>query len=204
MIIPIILAGGSGTRLWPLSRQLYPKQLIGLVDDRTLLQNTLVRLTGLDRVSGPMVVCNQDHRFMVAEQVREINADTAAIILEPVGRNTAPAIVDACRNALDNSRQDLDFLRLEGDAFSASPSDSIDYAVMEKTDIGVVVPLSAGWNDLGSWEALWQTGQKDDIQNVIHGDVLMSDVKNSYLYAESWENSPGIDRGAARTVSWRR
>jgi mannose-1-phosphate guanylyltransferase len=204
MIIPIILAGGSGTRLWPLSRQLYLKQLIGLVDDHTLLQNTLVRLNGLDRVSGSMVVCNQDHRFMVAEQVREINADTAAIILEPVGRNTAPAIVDACRNALDNSRQDLDFLRLEGDAFSASPSDSIDYAVMEKTDIGAVVPLSAGWNDLGSWEALWQTGQKDDLQNVIHGDVLMSDVKNSYLHAESRENSTGVDRGAVRAVSWRR
>jgi len=310
MLTPIILSGGSGTRLWPLSRQLYPKQLINLVDDNTLLQNTLLRLNGLERVSGPMVVCNEDHRFMVAEQIRQINAGTADIILEPVGRNTAPAIavaalktvqtdpdavllvlpadhvlsdipafhaaldlgydlacqnrmitfgivpdspetgygyickgrslddenkafaleafvekpdrqtaetylasgqyywnsgifmfkastvldemaahspaiVDACRNALENSRQDLDFLRLDTDAFSASPSDSIDYAVMEKTNIGAVIPLSAGWNDLGSWEALWQTGQRDDLQNVIHGDVLMSNVTNSYLHAES-------------------
>jgi mannose-1-phosphate guanylyltransferase len=201
MIIPIILAGGSGTRLWPLSRQLYPKQLIGLVDDKTLLQNTLVRLNGLDRVSGPMVVCNQDHRFMVAEQVREINADTAAIILEPVGRNTAPAIAVA---ALKTVQTDPDAVLLVLPADHVIADIPAFHTALEKTDIGAVVPLSAGWNDLGSWEALWQTGQKDDLQNVIHGDVLIWDVKNFYLHAESRENPPGVDRGAVRAVSWRR
>jgi mannose-1-phosphate guanylyltransferase/mannose-1-phosphate guanylyltransferase/mannose-6-phosphate isomerase len=256
MIIPIILAGGSGTRLWPLSRQLYPKQLIRLVDDNTLLQNTLGRLHGLDNVADPMVICHQDHRFMVAEQIREINTGTAAIILEPAARNTAPAIAVAalqaaqtdpdavllvlpadhvidnlpafhaaldrgydlagqnclitfgivptapetgygyiCKGravdeenqafALEKSTRDLDFLRLDPEAFAACPSDSIDYAVMEKTGIGAVIPIAAGWNDLGSWEALWQTGKKDDHSNVIHGDVLTSDVANSYLHAES-------------------
>ncbi len=313
MIIPVILAGGSGTRLWPLSREQYPKQLLSLVDDRTMLQNTVLRLTSFEGVGNILVLCNEDHRFMVAEQLRAIGVSDASIVLEPVGRNTAPAvavaalkalemskdavlmvlpadhsieevealhkaieagrdlagndflitfgivpkspetgygyirkgapvsdngstgqavsiaefvekpdaataegylksgdycwnsgmfmfradrvlselerfvpdIVASCRKAVDEGRKDLDFFRLGKEAFSACPSDSIDYAVMEKTDRGAMIPLSAGWNDLGSWDALWQVGQKDAQGNVIRGDVLTHDVKNSFLHAES-------------------
>lgn len=313
MIIPVILAGGSGTRLWPLSREQYPKQLLSLVDDRTMLQNTVLRLTRFEGVGNILVLCNEDHRFMVAEQLRAIGVSGAHIVLEPMGRNTAPAvavaalkaleiskdavlmvlpadhsieevealhkaieagrdlarndflitfgivpqsaetgygyirkggpisdngssgqavaiaefvekpdaatastylesgeycwnsgmfmfrasqvlselerfvpdIVKACRKAVDQGSKDLDFFRLDKDAFSACPSDSIDYAVMEKTDRGAMIPLSAGWNDLGSWDALWQVGQKDAQGNVIRGDVLTHDVKNSFLHAES-------------------
>jgi len=313
MIIPVILAGGSGTRLWPLSREQYPKQLLSLVDDRTMLQNTVLRLTSFEGVGNILVLCNEDHRFMVAEQLRAIGVPDASIVLEPVGRNTAPAvavaalkalemskdavlmvlpadhsieevealhkaieagrdlarndflitfgivpkspetgygyirkgepvsdngtsgqavsiaefvekpdaatadlylksgdycwnsgmfmfradrvlselerfvpdIVTSCRKAVDEGRKDLDFFRLGKEAFSACPSDSIDYAVMEKTDRGAMIPLSAGWNDLGSWDALWQVGQKDAQGNVIRGDVLTHDVKNSFLHAES-------------------
>jgi mannose-1-phosphate guanylyltransferase/mannose-6-phosphate isomerase len=286
MIIPVILAGGSGTRLWPLSRKLYPKQLLPLIDDRTLVQNTILRLHGLDEVAEPIIICNEEHRFIIAEQMRAMDVTPAAIILEPVGRNTAPAvavaallaettdpeavllvlpadhligdpdqfheavrqaathaaagnlvtfgivpsapetgygyilqgpslgqstaraierfvekpdletaetyvasgqyfwnsgmfvfkakavltelqrfapaIVDACRKALDQAGRDLDFLRLDKDAFAACPEDSVDYAVMEQTDRGVMIPLSCGWNDLGSWDALWQAGDKDE------------------------------------------
>jgi mannose-1-phosphate guanylyltransferase/mannose-1-phosphate guanylyltransferase/mannose-6-phosphate isomerase len=97
----------------------------------------------------------------------------------------APAIVQACRNALDSARQDLDFLRLDRDAFAACPEDSVDYAVMEQTDKGVMVPLSCGWNDLGSWDALWQAGQQDGSGNVLKGDVVTCDVRDSYLHAET-------------------
>ena len=311
-ILPVILAGGSGTRLWPLSRTLYPKQLISLVDRQTMLQNTIRRIDGLAEASGPLVICNDEYRFMVAEQLRQIRVAPEAIILEPVGRNTAPAlavaalwairngddpvllilpadhhidnvdnfhaalhsgyrhalvgrlitfgivprapetgygyirmgaplasggsddravsidafvekpdlatarqyvdtktycwnsgmfmftasrvlaelerfapgIVAACRRAIDGGRADLDFFRLDREAFAASPSDSIDYAVMEKTDSGAMVPMSAGWNDLGSWEALWQVGEKDAQANVVKGDVVLEDVAESYLHAE--------------------
>ena len=311
MIVPVIIAGGSGTRLWPLSRQLFPKQLMNLVDDNTMLQNTILRMTDYQGVSCPIIICNESHRFMIAEQAREINIDPAAIILEPVGRNTAPAvavaalkaldmdddpvivvlpadhyiektdvfhvaikageyfaerknlitfgiipnapetgygyirmgdplefkgsmnkavsikefvekpdrktaekylasgeycwnsgifmfkasrvlselrkfvpnIVTACELAYKNGGEDLDFFRLEADAFAGCPSDSIDYAVMEKTDAGVMIPFDAGWNDLGSWEALWQVGGKDDHMNVITGDVIAYDVKGSYLHS---------------------
>ncbi len=312
MIIPVILAGGSGTRLWPLSREQYPKQLLSLVDKNTMLQNTVLRLVSFHGVRNPFVVCNEDHRFMVAEQLRAIGVADASIVLEPVGRNTAPAvavaamkaleissdavimvlpadhnieevsalhgaiqkgadlaekgylitfgivpkspetgygyirkgvriltegdndavlisefvekpdaataeryiesgeycwnsgmfmfradrvlaelerfvpdIVSACRSAVDQGRKDLDFFRLNKEQFTACPNDSIDYAVMEKTDKGAMIPLSAGWNDLGSWDALWQVGRKDEQGNVIHGDVLTHDVKNSFLHAET-------------------
>ncbi|MGD9308537.1 MAG: mannose-1-phosphate guanylyltransferase/mannose-6-phosphate isomerase [Desulfosarcina sp.] len=313
MIQPVILAGGSGTRLWPLSRALYPKQLIRLVDQHTMLQNTLLRLKGMEGVANPTVICNDEYRFMVAEQLRQIDTSAEAIILEPVGRNTAPALavaalrsmeigddpvllilpadhhiqfsdqfqkviqigrrhaldgrlisfgivpetpetgygyikmgdplathgvdqsavaiaafvekpdldtarkyvasgrycwnsgmfmfqasqaldalnafvpdmVTACRRAIADGRSDLDFFRLDQTAFSTCPSDSIDYAIMEKTDRGAMVPMAAGWNDLGSWEALWRVGHKDGMDNVVKGDVVMQDVADSYLHAES-------------------
>jgi mannose-1-phosphate guanylyltransferase/mannose-6-phosphate isomerase len=315
MITPVILAGGSGTRLWPLSRKLYPKQFMRLVNGHTLLQSTLLRLTSLDGVQPPIVVCNDEHRFIVAEQLREIGIKPQAIVLEPVGRNTAPAlavaalmaqaghrdammlalpadhhindapglirtiaqgaryarqnklvtfgivpqapetgygyirkgpsltaddgcqgpavwqidqfvekpdlerakaylasgdycwnsgmfifkaesllgelqrqavkIIDACKAAVAQGTSDLDFFRLDREAFETSPSDSIDYAVMENTTAGVMVALDSPWNDLGSWEALWQSGQKDGQHNVVHGDVCLKDVKNSFVYASS-------------------
>lgn len=310
MIIPVILAGGSGTRLWPLSRELFPKQLINLENTHTMLQNTLLRLDGLEDIASPVIVCNEEHRFMTAEQLRQIMIEPEAIILEPVGKNTAPAIavaalkamkpehdpvllvlpadhvitdipvfhaviragyahalknhlitfgvvpdspetgygyikkgelietltgasrIDAfvekpdldtaktyvnsgeycwnsgmfmfkasviiqelegfapdlmglCRQSMSAGRQDLDFLRLDKDIFSRITADSIDYSVMEKTAHGVVIPFSDGWNDLGSFDALWQTGQKDENRNVIKGDALVHDVKDSYLFSES-------------------
>jgi len=310
MIIPIILAGGSGTRLWPLSRQLYPKQLIDIYNEDTMLQNTISRLEGLEDSGAPIVICNEEHRFMTAEQLREISVDPQAIILEPVGRNTAPAIAIAalkamennddpillilpadhviekipefhdailsgleyaeqdnlitfgivpdspeigygyikrgellkenrgiskiqsfvekpdletakkyldsglytwnsgmfmfkasaiikelenhapkilkpCRKAISAATRDLDFFRLNLKDFQNIPSDSIDYAVMEKTSKGVVIPLDAGWNDMGSFDALWQTGEKDGDQNVIKGNVLTQDVKETYINSET-------------------
>jgi mannose-1-phosphate guanylyltransferase/mannose-6-phosphate isomerase len=313
MIIPVILAGGSGTRLWPLSRKYFPKQLLNLTDGNTLLQNTLLRLEGVPEIGAPMVICNEAHRFMVAEQLRSIGQAAGAIILEPIGRNTAPAVavaaikalaahddptllvlpadhviaqrpvfhdtlvagiryaarghlttfgiipsapetgygyirkgaplppledapafrasaiaefvekpdletaqaylasgeycwnsgmfvfrakqvleelgqhapdmITACRRAVSRGRDDLDFFRLDPPAFQDCPSDSLDYAVMEKTRHGAMVPLDAGWNDLGSWEALWQVGTKDDCGNVLQGDVLVQDVGNSLVRA---------------------
>ncbi|MCP3876195.1 MAG: mannose-1-phosphate guanylyltransferase/mannose-6-phosphate isomerase [Desulfobacteraceae bacterium] len=310
MIIPVILAGGSGTRLWPLSRELYPKQLIDIYNENTMLQNTILRLKGIEQISSPIVVCNEAHRFMTAEQLRKIEIEPNAIILEPIGRNTAPAIALAalkaletkkdpillvlpadhviennkefhaaiqigyeysqknflitfgiipdspetgygyikkggsigsdtsaatiekfvekpdlstaekyiesesycwnsgmfmfkasaiikelekcapdimspCKEAITSGVQDLDFFRLNLEKFKEIPSDSIDYAVMEKTSKGIVIPFDAGWNDLGSFDALWQTGQKDENMNVIKGDVLTHDVKESYINSES-------------------
>ena len=311
-ITPVILCGGSGTRLWPLSRQRHPKQFLPLVDENTLFQNTLQRLTGGAPTAAPVILCNNAHRFMVAEQLQEIHCPPSGILLEPVGRNTAPAvavaafhaltlsddptllilpadhhikqtddlhaalamgahlaeenfvitfgivphapetgygyiekgepldrcaagattachisrfvekpdrdtaqgyldsgkyfwnsgmfmfkarrvlaemaafapeIVAACRAAYENSRQDLDFIRLDLEAFAACPSDSIDYAVMEHTRRGVMVPLSAGWSDLGSWRSLWEEGAKDAHGNVVFGDVIASNVRDTYLRA---------------------
>ena len=314
MIVPVILAGGSGTRLWPMSRALYPKQLIDIYNDHTMLQNTLLRLSGINGLGAPVVICNNDHRFMTAEQLRQLDTRDFRIILEPCGRNTAPAIalaaldlcgeeaeteedpvmlvlpadhviedipafqaavnqgdamarqgslvtfgivpgspetgygyiqkgqalpdrsgafrisrfvekpdletargyvdsgefcwnsgmfmfkasairdelealapdiMEQCRTAVNKGREDLDFYRVDREAFERISGDSIDYAVMEKTDKGVVIPLDAGWNDLGSFDALWQTGQKDQYNNVTSGDVLVHDVKDTYVHAES-------------------
>ncbi|HVK99735.1 MAG TPA: mannose-1-phosphate guanylyltransferase/mannose-6-phosphate isomerase [Dongiaceae bacterium] len=307
-MIPVILAGGSGSRLWPQSRALYPKQFLALMGDHSLLQQTLLRLQGLD-MQNPIIVCNEDHRFLVAEQLRQIGVKPAAILLEPFGRNTAPAIAlaaihalatlsdqpllilpadhafqqpdlfrtaareaahyaardflvtfgiqptlpetgygyinggaavtlengsgngrriqrfvekpdlatatrylesgeyfwnsgmfvfkastymeelethnkaiaDACRAALAGAKHDLDFIRIDKDAFSECPDDSIDYAVMEKTANAIMVPLSAGWSDVGSWSALWALESKDASGNVVKGDVITRATSNSYL-----------------------
>ena len=308
MLIPVILSGGVGSRLWPLSREHYPKQLLALVDDKTLLQNTLCRLEGLADKSAPLMVCNENHRFLVAEQLRNIGISPTHIILEPVGRNTAPAvavaalaalthepealllvlpadhlianagafremvatgvplaeagylvtfgivperpetgygyinasdaiedtialsverfvekpnletaqqyvksgqyywnsgmflfkaatyleelekfapeIVGTCRVAVENALEDQDFLRLDAAAFKTCPSDSIDYAVMEKTNKAVVIPLNAGWNDVGAWSSLWEVSPQNNDGNVILGDVLTENVHNSYLRSE--------------------
>ena len=327
MIVPLILSGGAGTRLWPLSREMYPKQFLPLVGNQTMLQNTITRLAGVAELASPIVVCNENHRFMVAEQLRQVDSCAAAIILEPVGRNTAPAVavaalrvlaagddpiflvlpadhvikdaatlcrtveaavpharagklitfgvvptgpetgygyikagaplsppspqntdsrspipdsriptaaftvarfvekpdlataqgyvasgeyywnsgmfmfqasrylqelekfspgmVAACRQACDGAVADLDFVRLDADAFARCPADSIDYAVMEKTAAAVVIPLDAGWSDVGSWSALREVGELDGQGNLVYGDVLTKDVNNCYLHAES-------------------
>jgi mannose-1-phosphate guanylyltransferase/mannose-6-phosphate isomerase len=299
------------TRLWPLSRELYPKQLLPLVGEHTMLQDTLRRLHGLDGLAPPLVVCNNAHRFLVAEQLRQIDCDPAAIMLEPVGRNTAPAvavaairwldrygqdgadttllvlpadhvisdneafhhavrtaaaaaqdrklvtfgitptqaetgygyiragspagegvmtveefvekpdqataeryvasgdylwnsgmfmfsarrfleeletfvpeIAAACREACAKASGDLDFLRLDEGAFAACPSDSIDYAVMERTRDAVVVPLGAGWSDVGTWSSLCEASAKDDAGNVTSGDVLLEASNNCFVRAD--------------------
>ncbi|MHB1013868.1 MAG: mannose-1-phosphate guanylyltransferase/mannose-6-phosphate isomerase [Desulfurivibrionaceae bacterium] len=307
VIIPVILAGGSGTRLWPLSRECHPKQLLPLVNDKTMLQNTLLRVQGLKGVAAPIIVCTEEHRFLVAEQVRAIGT-AATIIIEPVGRDTAPAVAVAALEAirqdanaillvlpadhvignegnfaeavvrgascaadghpvtfgivpqsphtgygyikkgkvfggeeppvfavdcfvekpsLEKARQyldegylwnsgmflfqatgflatltefepvmadcvvraydvrthDLDFTRLDSGAFSASPANSVDYAVMERVRDTVVVPLDCAWSDVGSWEALWEIGEQDEQGNIFIGNVLAEDVADSYIHA---------------------
>jgi len=303
-LIPVILSGGAGSRLWPLSREAYPKQFLPLVGEETMLQETWRRVEGLVD-SGPLLVGNVDHRFMLAEQLREIGATPRAILLEPFGRNTAPAIavaaleltaagddalmlvlpsdhaiadvpafhaavraavpaaaggrlvtfgvvparaetgygyikaaagegvraverfvekpdqataerylasgdhlwnsgmflfrasrylellgalapamLAACGRALRGAARDADFVRLDAQAFADCPSDSIDYAVMEKTDAAAVIPLDAGWNDVGSWAALWEVSPQDDAGNAHHGDVLAIDCRNTYAYGE--------------------
>ncbi len=312
MLIPVVLSGGSGTRLWPLSRELYPKQLLPLVSKGTMLQETLARLEGINQVGAPIVVCNEQHRFLVAEQLRESGVDAASILLEPVGRNTAPAIAvaamaavtgndssqaddpillvlpadhvirdvrafqaavdigrkaasegklvtfgvvphkpetgygyirresgsgpvfgiaefvekpdlttatryveskeyfwnsgmfmfrasqvldelralapaiyEACAQAFTVAKRDLDFTRLPAKEFGECPSDSIDYAVMEKTRYGAVVPLDAGWSDVGSWSALHEAIPGDTHNNVQIGDVLTDDTHGCYLQSTS-------------------
>lgn len=307
MLVPVILSGGSGTRLWPLSRESYPKQFLPLTGTSTMLQDTAARLTGLD-ASGPVIICNDSHRFTVAEQMRQIGVTPTAIVLEPIGRNTAPAVaiaalaalrsapdradptllvmpadhllrdvhafhavvrtglaaaasgklvtfgvvptkpetgygyilkgegagpvfpiakfvekpdaaraaeyvasgrhlwnsgmfmfrakryldelrrfapdmLDCCERALAGATSDLDFTRLPSDVFAQCPSDSIDYAVMEKTSDAVVVPLDAGWSDVGSWSALHENLPADADGNVTHGDVLTEDSHGNYLYS---------------------
>jgi mannose-1-phosphate guanylyltransferase/mannose-6-phosphate isomerase len=311
MLIPVILSGGAGTRLWPLSRELHPKQLLALSGgSRTMLQETVARLVGVPDLGAPIVVCNEAHRFMVAEQLRQDGVAPGAVILEPVGRNTAPAIALAAHAALASApagadplllvlpadhvirdvaafqravavasaeaaagrlvtfgvvarkpetgygyirrtagkgpswpvarfvekpdaataaafiasgdyywnsgmflfrarryleelerhapdiaqscaaasaaaTRDLDFLRIDAALFGACRSDSIDYAVMEKTDAAVVVPLDAGWSDVGSWSSLHEAVEGDADGNVAHGDTLLEETKRSFVWSES-------------------
>ncbi|WP_062270076.1 mannose-1-phosphate guanylyltransferase/mannose-6-phosphate isomerase [Endozoicomonas arenosclerae] len=336
-LIPVILSGGSGSRLWPQSRSLYPKQFLPLVNNKTMFQNTVSRLDGLTNVSEPLVIANEEHRFLVAEQFRQMDQNASAIILEPVGRNTAPAvalaaikslqvsgskslaveneervsenpesdpvllvlaadhvindvaafhraidialpaaiagklvtfgvvpthaetgygyikanseqkdepvnrplntdfqsvftvdhfvekpnlesaeqylasgnyfwnsgmfmfkasryleelkafhpeILKVCEKSIAHEHPDLDFVRLNEDEFNACPDDSIDYAVMEKTADAVVVPLDAGWSDVGSWSSLWDISAKDEQSNSVQGDVILHDTHNTYVRSE--------------------
>jgi len=306
MITPVILSGGSGTRLWPLSRKLNPKQFISLINETTLFQDTILRLP--KDVNNPLVICNEDHRFLAAEQLRQIDKESNGIILEPIGRNTAPAIalaalkfinngedplllvlsadhliknIDAfhqsieiaeklaennklvtfgivpdkaetgygyikanidntadyykiqsftekpnkedakkyldsgnylwnsgmfmfkasiylqeldkfepeilasCKKSCQTEYKDKDFIRLNNDEFFQCPEQSVDYAVMEHTKDGVVVPLDADWSDIGSWDALWNAKNKDKNGNVSEGDVILDEVKNTYTYSSN-------------------
>jgi len=307
MLVPVILSGGAGTRLWPLSRELHPKQLLALVGPHTMLQDTVQRLSGL-AVAAPMVVCNEAHRFLVAEQLRAIHCKPRAIVLEPTGRNTAPAIAlaahatlageeadplllvlpadqvipdvaafhaaievasaaardgalvafgivptspetgygyirrgaqqggsyriaeyvekpelaraqafmasgeyywnggmflfrarryleelerfapdiaAACGASFAGAARDLDFTRVEAAAFRDCRSESIDYAVMEKTSDAVVVPLQAGWSDVGNWTSLHQVSPHDAQGNALFGDVMIEDTHDSFVYSGS-------------------
>ena len=300
-ICAVILAGGTGSRLWPLSRASHPKQFLSLLGDNTMLQATVKRLDGLN-IQSSVTICNEEHRFFVAEQLREINK-LGTIILEPVGKNTAPAIAlaalslhddplmlvlaadhviqnesgftkavsdaiplaesgklvtfgvvpkephtgygyikrgrkkgvgfvvdkfvekpsfdlakeyltsgeyywnsgmflfkasrylaelkkfrpdifDICKASVESLASDLDFLRIHKEKFSECPSESIDYAVMEKTADAVVVPMDARWSDIGSWSSLWEVSKKDDNGNVSDGDVLMHETNNSFVKSD--------------------
>ena len=307
LLIPVILSGGAGTRLWPLSREMYPKQLLALTSKQTMLQDTAARLAGVAGAAAPIVVCNEAHRFTVAEQLRATDASAAAILLEPVGRNTAPAVALAALKALEiasdavlivapadhvirdakgfqraaeiaaaeaeqgklvtfgivahapetgygyirrgegkgpaypvaefiekppldlatqfvasgdyywNSgmfvfkaaryleelrefapdileaataafraaTSDLDFVRIDKEAFFKCRGESIDYAVMEKTRDAVVLPLDAGWSDVGSWSSLFDALPADEDGNVLQGDVLVHDTHDCYVHSTS-------------------
>lgn len=308
MILPVIMAGGTGSRLWPMSRELYPKQFLRLYGEQSMLQETVTRLNGLG-ASEPLVICNEEHRFLVAEQLRQINRLSKNIILEPVGRNTAPAITLAALSAIDEGSDPLllvlaadhvienpeafhqavqnaipfaeqgklvtfgivptgpetgygyiqrgvelgsnsesiyrvqrfvekpnlptalqyletgeyywnsgmflfrakrfleematfrpdilqaclkaietmepdeqqNFIRVDKESFSACPDESVDYAVMEKTTDAIVVPLDAGWNDIGSWAALWDVNNKNTAGNAVTGDVFTHNAENCYI-----------------------
>ena len=302
MIFPVILSGGSGSRLWPLSREFFPKQLLALASEYSLLQDTAKRLEGLADSADPLVVCNEEHRFLVAEQFRKIGQSLTDIILEPIGRNTAPAltlaaltlidsnddatmlvmpadhliqkpaifhdiikqglelsdagklvtfgivpmspetgygyikkgndyrveafvekpdiktaegylksgdylwnsgmflmkasvwleeirkyqpdIIAKCKAAIDSGSRDNDFYRVENDAFASCPSNSIDYAVMENTDKAAVVPMDAGWSDIGAWSSLWEVLQQDAEGNVLQGDAKVHDTTGSLLISQ--------------------
>lgn len=307
-ILPVVLSGGAGTRLWPLSRNGYPKQFLALTSDLSLFQGTLRRLNGIHGALPAMVVCNEGHRFLIAEQAQAIGHTLSSILLEPAAKNTAPAIalaalkaresggdplllvlpsdhvfadtaafhaavqlaaavaqdghlatfgivpthpetgygyiqtgatlptgglqvarfvekpdrdtaqsylaaggyfwnsgmfmfkasayldelathnptmLQACTAALAAAKNDLDFCRIDAEAFAPCPGDSVDYAVMEKTQRAAVVPLDAGWNDVGAWPAVWQVVPHDAQGNASHGDVLLQDAKNNYAYATS-------------------
>ena len=311
-IIPVILCGGKGSRLWPLSRQSYPKQFLKLCgdSDKSLLQQTQERILNIENLDAPIIICNEEHRFLVGEQLRDIGITPKAIILEPIGRNTAaavaigaikaletsdeililvlsadhkinnpskfkevvekglnyakkgnlitfgvipthpetdygyieseeefkkdiikaskikqfiekpnkklaeqlirdkkftwnsgiflfkaksiidelekysPSILKHCRDSLKKSNKDLDFIRINSTEFKKSPDLPIDIAVMEKTNLGIVFPLDAGWSDIGSWKSLWENENKDIDGNFIKGKVINIDSKNCYIKSE--------------------
>jgi mannose-1-phosphate guanylyltransferase/mannose-6-phosphate isomerase len=306
-VVPVILSGGAGTRLWPLSREMYPKQLLALTSRQTMLQETVTRLAGIADAKPPIIVCNEEHRFTVAEQIHALGVQASAILLEPAGRNTAPAVALAALKALDidpdatlvvapadhvirdarkfqqaadvavtlaqdeklvtfgivahapetgygyirrgeglgpaypvaqfiekppldvaqqfvatgdyywNSgmfvfkasrylaelgsfapdilaactaafraaRIDLDFVRIDKAEFIECRSESIDYAVMEKTKDALVLPLDVGWSDVGSWSSLFDALPADEEGNVLQGDVMIHDTHDCYVHSTS-------------------
>ncbi|MEM6300336.1 MAG: mannose-1-phosphate guanylyltransferase/mannose-6-phosphate isomerase [Pseudomonadota bacterium] len=307
MLIPVLLSGGVGSRLWPVSREAYPKQFLALASELSMLQDTLKRTQDLE-TGDPIVVCNDEHRFMVAEQLRQLAISSSSIILEPAGRNTAPAvalaaiaalqehpdavllvlpadhliqdvtsfidavrqgvaeaergalmtfgvvpdapetgygylrlgtpkgenlfsldsfvekpdqetakaylesgnyywnsgmfllsasayldelkahapdILAACEKSMQAAEADMDFLRPDESSFLECRSDSIDYAVMEKTKRGGVIPLECGWSDVGAWSTLWTVSNQDEQGNVQVGDVLLDNCEQSYIRSES-------------------
>lgn len=306
MIFPVIMCGGNGSRLWPLSRNAFPKQFLSLNSSQTMLQDTISRISQLDS-NSPLFICNEQHRFIVAEQLRQSQCSNSGILLEPVGRNTAPAIAlsafkaleknnDAlllvlaadhviqnqpsflqsvaaakelaeqgklvtfgivptephtgygyirqgskigagyevaefvekpdsstaqnylasgnylwnsgmflfsasryleelqkyrpdifkiCKNAFLTAKADLDFIRVDKEIFESCPDESVDYAVMEKTQDAVVIPMDAGWSDVGSWSSLWEINNKDGNGNASRGDVMLEDSHNSYIYSQN-------------------
>ena len=309
LIVPVILAGGQGTRLWPLSRSARPKQFLDLTGDRSLFEQTLKRVSDADRYTAPVVITNADYRFLVAEQALEIGVPLSGVLLEPVARNTAAAIaaaavfasekfggeavlhilasdhaidadesywdaVDtaadaaragrlvtfgivpnypetgygyieagtplangvlevarfvekpdlkraeemvasgkfswnsgmfmlsvetlieelkalapetlaAAKESVENARTDLDFIRLDPEAFAKAPSISIDYAVFEKTKLAAVLPVTFSWSDLGSWDAVWKMAPKDDNENATRGDVTLNNTSRSLVVSEA-------------------
>jgi mannose-1-phosphate guanylyltransferase / mannose-6-phosphate isomerase len=307
LLIPAILSGGAGTRLWPLSREMYPKQLLALTGSLTMLQDTALRLAGIPGAAPPVVVCNEAHRFTVAEQIRALGFSASGILLEPMGRNTAPAVALAALKAIEidadavlivapadhlirdvakfreaaqlaaglalqgklvtfgipahapetgygyirrgegggpaypvakfiekppldlalqfvasgdyywnsgmfvftasrylselgafapdilaastaafaSATADLDFVRIDKDAFAKCRSESIDYAVMEKTKDALVLPLDVGWSDVGSWSSLFDAMPADEDGNVLQGDVMVYDTHDCYVHSTS-------------------
>jgi mannose-1-phosphate guanylyltransferase/mannose-1-phosphate guanylyltransferase/mannose-6-phosphate isomerase len=308
-IVPVLLSGGSGTRLWPVSRQSYPKQLLALAGEQTLLQQTALRAADPARFAPPLVICNAEHRFLIAEQLRALGLPASRIMLEPTGRNTAPAaavaalmatqgeedallllmpadhviadvpafqaaiaqgvaaarggafvlfgirpsrpatgygyiqmgeplagapgahrvrrfvekpgldaaksylaagdhlwnsgifllparklldelerfegaLVAACRDAVDFATSDLDFCRLDPAAFARAPSISLDYALMERTDEAVVVPVDCGWTDVGGWTALWEIADRDEAGNAMTGEAVAEAASGCYIRSD--------------------
>ncbi len=311
-IIPLLMCGGSGTRLWPLSRKSYPKQFLkcNIESNNSFLQDTFLRLIEIENIEDPVLICNEEHRFIAAEQMRDINVKPKSIILEPFGRNTAPAIAlgtlsamtfeedpillvlpadhfisdrekfiqsiqkgiefaeknfivtfginpiypetgfgyieakeklnykdikgtkiakfiekpdqvsaekliqdnryswnsgiflmkanvalrelkilspnvfDICEKSFKKSSIDLDFLRIDKEIFKKCSSISFDIAIMEKTDLGIVIPLNVNWSDVGTWDSLWKISKKDDFGNAITGNILTENIKNCFLMSE--------------------
>src|SRR5436305_1023680 len=170
-VIPVLMCGGAGTRLWPVSRESMPKQFVPLIGDRSTFQQTVLRVADPDLFSRPIVVTNSDFRFIVAEQLRALGVK-ADIVLEPSRRDSGPAVAEAARAAVAGATGDLDFIRLAAEPFARAPKKSIDYAVMERTKLAAVVPADIGWSDIGSWDAVWQELPHDDAGNATSGPAV--------------------------------